>query len=165
MIVIPKHIAEEAGRRGLDLEEFVLRALGEALNLDPEELLKTRVEIAERNLAEAREYAAKGNPIQASEKLYRAVEECIKALVEKHKTPQLEIVRKRGRWDTWLLGQAATDLSKMLGEERIKHTWAVAYDVHVWGPHDAKYRVEDVDAAMPLAEWLLNYTKRAIKAE
>ena len=165
MIVIPKHIAEEAERRGLDLEEFVLRALGEALNLDPEEVLKVRVEIAERSLAEAREYAAKGNPVQASEKLYKAVEECIKALAEKHKTPQLEIVRKRGRWDTWLLGQAATDLSKMLGEERIKHTWAVAYDVHVLGLHEAKYRVEDVDAAMPLAEWLLNYTKRAIKAE
>ena len=66
VIVIPKHIAEEAERRGLDLEEFVLRALGEALNLDPVEVLKVRVEIAERSLAEAREYAAKGNPVQAS---------------------------------------------------------------------------------------------------
>ena len=162
LIVVPRHIAEEAEKRGLDIQELVLRALGEALNLDPEEVAKARVEIARKSLAEAREYVARGDPIQAGEKLYKAVEECLKALAEKHKAPQLEAAKKRGRWDTWLLGQAATDLSRRLGEERIKHAWAVAYDVHVWAFHEAKYRVEDVEAALPLAEWLLSYTEKAL---
>ena len=121
------------------------------------------LELAEKNLAEAKELIAKGDPVQASEKLYKAVEECIKALAEKLRAPQLEAARKRGRWDTWLLGQAATDLSKRLGEERVKYAWAAAHDVHVWGLHEAKYRVEDAEATLPLAEWLLSYAKKVLE--
>jgi hypothetical protein len=58
-----------------------------------------------------------------------------------------------------LLGQAATDLSKILKEERISYAWSKAYEIHVWGFHEAKYRVEDVESAIPIIEWLINYTK------
>lgn len=61
------------------------------------------------------------------------MEECIEALAEKHETPQL-VIGKRKRRDARLLGQAATDLSGMLGEERIKRAWAVAYDMCVGLP-------------------------------
>lgn len=41
---------------------------------------------------------------------------------------------------------AATDLSKMLNEDRIRLAWKDAYDVHIWGFHKAKYRIDDVKA-------------------
>ena len=44
------------------------------------EELETRMEIAEYMLRRAREELEQGDPVQASEKLYKAVEECIKVL-------------------------------------------------------------------------------------
>lgn len=55
--------------------------------------------------------------------------------------------------------------AKKLGEERIRHAWAQAYEVHVWGFHEAKYRVEDVEATLPLAKWLLEYTKKTLERQ
>ena len=161
--IIPKRIVEEIEKRGLDIEELLYRALKELLSLDPGEIARARVEIAEKSLEEARGFMAKGDVVQASEKLYKAVEECIKALAEAVDVPQLETARRRGKWETWLLGQAATDLSKKLGEERILYAWSRAYEIHVWGFHEVKYRVEDVEAALPVIEWLLNYTKKFIE--
>lgn len=161
-IYLPKKVVEKLEEKGLDIGEFVIRALTEVAGLDPEELTSVRVELAEKNLEEAKEFVAKRDVTQASEKLYKAVEECIKALSEKFRLPQLDIIRRRGRWDTWLLGQAATDLSRLLGEEKIRYAWTIAYDVHVWGFHEAKYRVEDVESAIPIVEWLINYTKEML---
>ncbi len=161
-IHVPKKLVDEAKRRGLDVSELVLNATASALDLDAREVASARLEPAEKSLREAKEFIERRDVVQASEKLYKAVEECIKALAEVFNVPQLEEVRKRGRWDTWLLGMAATDLSKKLGEDRIRLVWKDVYDIHVWGFHEAKYRVEDVEAALPLVEWLLNYTKQVI---
>ncbi len=163
VVYIPKKIVEEIRNRGLDLQELVLKILKKELGLDPQELAEARVEIAEKILQDAKKYIEMRDVVQASEKLYKAVEECIKALAEVLKVPQLEEVEKRGKWDTWLLGRAATDLSKILREDRIRLAWANAYDIHVWGFHEVKYRIEDVEAALPLAEWLLNYTRQVIR--
>jgi len=163
VIHVPKRIIEEARRRGVDVEEVVLKALASAINADDRTVIAARLELAEEMLSEAREYIARGDVVQASEKLYKAVEECIKALAEALKAPQLEEVERRGKWDTWLLGMAATDLSRLLKEDRVRFAWTVAYDVHVWGFHEAKYRVEDVEAALPLAEWLLSYVKKTTR--
>jgi hypothetical protein len=51
----------------------------------------------ERFLAEGRGYVEKGDPVQASEKIYKAVEECIKALAEKQRLPEFEEARREGR--------------------------------------------------------------------
>ena len=161
-IAIPERIAEEIERRGLDIEELVLKAISRALHLDPEEIIKVRIELAGRSLAEAEDYIAKEDPVQASKKLYKAAEECIKALAEKFKV-QLETVEKRGKWDTWLLGQASRDLAERLGEEKLIHAWTNAYDIHVWGFHEAKYRTEDVRKSLPIIKWLLDYTRKTIE--
>jgi len=161
-IYVPKKLVDEARKMGIDISELVLNAIANVLDLDPSEVASARLELAEKSLEEAREFIKQRNAVQASEKLYKAVEECIKALAEVFNASQLKEVRKRGKWDTWLLGMAATDLSKRLGEERIRLAWKDAYDIHVWGFHEAKYRVEDVEAALPLAEWLLSYTKQVI---
>lgn len=76
--------------------------------------------MASRFLEEANVYLEKSDVIQASEKMYKIVEECIKALAEVFNVPQLEEVKRRGRWDTWLLGMASTDLSRILEEDKIR---------------------------------------------
>jgi len=72
------------------------------------------------------------------------VEECIKALAELYDTPEHREAAREGRWWAQLLGKAARRLARELNEPRIEYAWAVAYDVHVWGFHEAKYTVEDV---------------------
>ncbi|ABL78372.1 PaREP1 family protein [Thermofilum pendens] len=161
-ITIPERLVKEAVKKGLDIEASAVDP-AKTLNTDPS--AEARLELAEKSLGEAEEYLAKGDVVQASEKLYKAVEECVKALAEKLGAKQAEEARRRGRWDTWLLGMAATDLARTLGEDRVRLAWKDAYDVHVWGFHEAKYRVEDVEAALPLARWLLDYAAKIVKAE
>ncbi len=162
-IMIPGRFVEEARRRGFELEDIVLMALAEILEIDPSEVARLRLEMAEKMLKGAEEHISRGDVVRASEKLYKTVEGCIKALAERLGVSQLEEVRRGKRWDTWLLGMVSTDLSKILREERISLAWSKAYEIHVWGFHEAKYRIEDVEAALPLARWLLEYTKRIVE--
>jgi len=131
VVYIPKRIAEEAARRGLDIDDLVLNAVIEELKLDPSEVPRVRVELAERFLEEAKTHLEKGDPVRASEKLYKVAEECVKALAEAFDLPELEEARKRGRWTAYLLGSASRSLAKKLNEPRVEYVWAVAYDVHV----------------------------------
>ncbi len=62
----------------MDIEDLVMYALMNAMKLDPGELAKARLELAGKYLSEAKEYIDRGDAVQASEKLYKAVEECIK---------------------------------------------------------------------------------------
>jgi hypothetical protein len=45
--------------------------------------VKENIEFIEKFLADGNEYIKRRDPVQASEKLYKVVEECIKALTEK----------------------------------------------------------------------------------
>lgn len=94
----------------------------------------------------------------------KAVEECIKTLARLHNLPEYEKAVKEGRWWTQLLGKAARRLARKLNEPRIEFTWSIAYDIHVWGFHEAKYSIEDIEGDLKHAEWLLNYTKQAARA-
>lgn len=163
VITIPKRLVEEARKKGIDVEDVIIRALAQVSGLDPQIVAWSRLDIAEKMLEEAREYIAKNNVIQASEKLYKAVEECIKALAEVLRVQVLEEAERRGKWETWLLGKASRQLAEKLGEDRIRLAWKDAYDIHVWGFHEHKYDIDDVRAALPLAKWLLNYAKEVLK--
>jgi hypothetical protein len=140
--------------------DLVISALGE--EVDPRVALEARVELAEKYLAEAKEYLAKGDAVQASEKLYKVVEECIKALAQRYNTPEHREAAREGRWWAQLLGKAARRLARELNEPRITDAWSRAYDVHVWGFHEAKYTVEDVKEDVGYVEWLLNYVKQRV---
>jgi hypothetical protein len=154
---IPERIVEEIERRGLS----VVYPPAFSRGLDPGIAAGARVELAEKYLAEAEEHLARGDAVQASEKLYKVVEECIKALAELYDTPEHREAAREGRWLAQLLGKAARRLARELNEPRIEYAWAVAYDVHVWGFHEAKYTIEDVKGDLEHASWLLNYTKQA----
>ena len=58
---------------------------------------RKRLELAERFLAEGRELIDK-DPVQASEKLYKAAEEAVKIIAIALKLPEADEAVKRGRW-------------------------------------------------------------------
>ncbi|NPB01057.1 MAG: superfamily I DNA and RNA helicase and helicaseubunit [Crenarchaeota archaeon] len=163
IIYVPRSLYEKAREKGIDVQDLVISILREKLGLDPRDVAEAHVELAERYLEEAKQYLEKGDPVQASEKLYKVVEECIKALAESLDVPEAGKAREFGRWFAWLLDKAARRISKILNEEKIFATWTRAYDLHVWGFHEAKLDIEDVRLDLPYVEWLLEYTRKIIR--
>ena len=73
------------------------------------------------------------DPIQASEKLYKAAEEAVKALAVHHRLEDVLVrVRERGRWTVSLLSKAVTRLAKIIGQW-VLDAWDHAWVLHVWG--------------------------------
>ena len=62
----------------------------------------------------------------------------------------------------WLLGEAARSVADRLGESVVLEAWAVAYDIHVWGFHEAKYGVGRVVVGLRYVERLLGLTRRVL---
>ena len=86
--------------------------------------------MAEKFLEDGRELVSK-DPIQASEKLYKATEECIKALAI-HLGLE-DITRKageRGRWTVTELEKAVEAISDRVGEW-FRETWDSAWLLHL----------------------------------
>jgi hypothetical protein len=129
-------------------------------DIDSGTVVEARVELAEKYFAEAKECMGRGDAVQASEKMYKVVEECIKALAQRYNMPEHQVAVNEGRWWTQLLGKAARGLSRTLNEPRITDIWARAYDIHVWGFHEAKYAIEDIEEDIKHIDWLLNYVKQ-----
>ncbi len=163
VVEVPRRLYEEAVKRGIGVEELIISVLRERLGLGPREVAEARLELAERFLEEAKEYLRRGDVVQASEKLYKAAEECVKVLAEHLGLPEAGKAKGCGRWYTWLLGRAAARASRLLGEPRIRSAWANAYDVHVWGFHEAKYDVETLEAVLPDVEWLVGYVRQLLQ--
>jgi len=131
--------------------------------LDPKEVAAAHIEVAEHFLGEAKEYVEKGDPTQASEKLYKVAEECIKALAIKFNTPEVGDVEREGRWWTKLIAKVSRTLSAVLSDPLIRYAWEDAYDLHVWGFHEAVYSVDQVKTSIPTIEQLLAKTKELIQ--
>ncbi len=112
-------------------------------------------------MSEAREYVDKGDAVQASEKLYKAAEEVVKALAEKYRTPEYQEFMREGRWHTYLLGMASKTLAKELGYW-VLDGWNAAYDLHVWGFHERKYTIEYVKVSMKKIEEMVREARKVI---
>ncbi|MFP3280383.1 MAG: PaREP1 family protein, partial [Vulcanisaeta sp.] len=104
-ISVPRRLIDALEENGLSIVDAITIVLGN--RLDPHEIARARIELAEKYLEEAKDYINKKDAVQASEKMYKVVEECIKALAETLNTPETQEARKNGRWFTWLLGSAA----------------------------------------------------------
>jgi len=164
-ISVPKRAVERARELGLDLESIAIEVLLRELKLDPAEEIETRLELAKGFLDEAKSYIVRGDAVQSSEKLYKAAEGCIKVLAQLLNIPEVAKARELGRWFTWLLDKAARSISKTLGEHRVKSAWDAAYSLHVWGFHEAKLTVEDIEIDVPQIEWLIEYTEKLVKEQ
>jgi len=71
-VTIPERLARLIRGRGVDVESFVIEAVEKSLELDPQEELFTRLEVAIHMLRRAEEELGRGDAVQASEKLYKA---------------------------------------------------------------------------------------------
>ena len=161
VVVLPRSIVERARSLGVDLEAAVLEAVAERLGMDPREEAGVHVELAERFFREGVEVLER-DPVQASEKLYKVAEECVKALAKHLRLEEvLSRVKARGRW-------TVTDLERVVGEvagkidERFITWWDSANYLHVWGFHEAKLDVKSVKMRMPHVESMLRRTKEVL---
>jgi hypothetical protein len=112
-------VAEELKRRGVDAEALVVDFLVGLLKLDPQAAAESHLELAVRYLEEGGNLADR-NPVQASEKLYRAAEEAVKALATYFDLRDiLEGVERSGRWSAGKLGKAVFEDFREGGIERM----------------------------------------------
>lgn len=121
--------------------------------------LDARFKLSETCLQKAKEYLAKNDPMQASEKLYKAMEESIKFLAEFHTLSEAGTAEKNGKWSTGLLGTSAKKLTERLSKNEIDEARTQAWDAHVQGFHENKYGTKEVASVVPYVEWLVKYVQ------
>ena len=125
------------------------------------EVLK-HLELAERFLEEGKALMDK-DPIQASEKFYKAAEEVVKTLTVYYNLSDiLKIVERKGRWTVTELEEAVELISQRVGEWFIT-SWDSAWAVHVWGFHEAKLNSKAVKIRVPYIERMVLEAKKLIR--
>jgi len=161
-VVIPRRLVEELKGRGFDVESLVIDVLVKSLGLDPRVAVESHLELSLRYLDEGKALVDK-DPVQASEKLYKAVEEAVKALAVYYSLDDiLRRVSERGRWTAGELEKTVLRVSERLGEWFL-HSWDNAWTLHVWGFHEAKFDSEDVLRRLPSIERLVLESLRIVR--
>ena len=104
--------------------------------------LELRVELMRRFLEEGRRLVDE-DPVQASEKLYKAAEEAVKSLVHSLGMDDvLKAAEGRGRWTVTDLERVVRRLKDL--EPEVVAWWDNANYLHVWGFHEARLSVEKI---------------------
>jgi hypothetical protein len=152
---------DELVERGIDVETYVVDMLAKAVGLDPVAVAEAHLELAVGFLAEGKALADR-DPVQASEKLYKAAEEAVKALAHLNLSEVLRRVEERGRWTVADLEKAVLRSSERLGGW-VRQSWDAAWVLHVWGFHEARLDAEDVKARAPDVERLVEGARRVLE--
>jgi hypothetical protein len=161
-VVIPRRVAEELKRRGVDVEPLVVDFLVGLLKLDPQAAAESHLELAVRYLEEGRNLIDR-DPVQASEKLYKAAEEAVKALAAYFDLKDiLEDVERSGRWSVGKLEKAVLRISEKVGEW-FRSSWDAAWALHVWGFHEAMFDPEDVRTRLSNIEGMVSEAQRIVE--
>ncbi|GAB6947061.1 PaREP1 family protein [Vulcanisaeta sp. JCM 16161] len=150
---IPRLILDEAEKRGIDIIDLIARAL----SLDPSTTTKAHLELAEKSLNEG-ESLIDRDPEQASEKLYKAAEEAIKALAITLGLDEAKKASEIGRWTAQLLFDAVDNTTDRLGRREVRW-WKSAWFLHVEGFHEARLRPDQVRRDLPDIEALVNLAR------
>jgi hypothetical protein len=161
-LYIPSKLVEEARRRGFDVESLAVELLVRTLNLDPQIAVEAHLELSHRYLGEGKALVNR-DPVQASEKLYKAAEEAVKALVIFYNLQEiLSRVEGRGRWVVSDLEKAVEAISERLGGWFLQ-SWDNAWALHVWGFHEAKLDSKAVEMRLPYVERMVLEAERIIR--
>jgi len=159
---VPSKLVEEARRRGFDVESLVVDLLVRTLNLDPRVAGEAHLELSHRYLGEGRALVNR-DPIQASEKLYKAAEEAVKALAIFYNLQDvLAGVEEKGRWTVSYLEKAVEAISERLGGWFLQ-SWDNAWALHVWGFHEAKLDSKAVEIRLPYVERMVLEAEKIIR--
>jgi hypothetical protein len=122
------------------------------------EVLK-HLELAERFLEEGKALMDK-DPIQASEKFYKAAEEVVKTLTIYYNLSDiLKTIERKDRWTVTELEEAVELISQRVGEWFIT-SWDSAWAIHVWGFHEAKLNSKAVKIRVPYIERMVLEAKK-----
>ena len=97
--------------------------------------------------------------VQASEKLYKAAEEALKALSEVYAPDLCEEAERRARWTITLLFKAVERIAESLGRG-IRHRGDAAWFLHVEVFHEARRDIESVTKRMEDVEEFVNLANR-----
>jgi hypothetical protein len=103
------------------------------------------------------------DPIQASEKLYKAAEEVVIDLtIYFNLSDIIEKVNERKRWTVTELDKASRLISEKLGKW-FRSSWDVAWALHVWGFYEAKLDSESVRDRLLDIEKMVMETQKVVK--
>jgi hypothetical protein len=161
-LYVPSKLVEEARRRGFDVESLVVDLLVRTLNLDPRVAGEAHLELSHRYLGEGRALVNR-DPIQASEKLYKAAEEAVKALAVFYNLQDvLAGVEDKGRRTVSYLEKAVEAISERLGGWFLQ-SWDNAWALHVWGFHEAKLDSKAVEIRLPYVERMVLEAEKIIR--
>ncbi len=150
-------LINEAKRRGIDIIDLITKAL----NLDLHEQSRVRLEIAEKFLGEGVNLIDK-DPVQASEELYKAAGEAVKALATALGLDEARAL-EQGRWTTQPLFDAVDHAADKLGKREIRW-WRSAWVLHVEGFHEARLRPDQIRRDVPDIEALVNLARNILGA-
>lgn len=160
---IPRKLVEYAKKSGIDLESKFYEYLQSEIQLDPKDEVVLHLELAQHFLKEGRNFVD-GDPVQASEKLYKAAEECAKALALHFDFRDLlEKVEERGRWTVTELEKVVERISDKVGDW-FRSSWDSAWVLHVWSFHEAKPDSEAVKRRLKDVVKIVDKTKDMISA-
>lgn len=102
-----------------------------------EELKRKYIPEILKRLGEFEEYINKRDPVQASEKIYKAAEEFIKLMAELRSLPEAKEAKTQGKWSRRLIDKASYDLE-------LAYLFDMADKLHIWAFHERAMDVEDV---------------------
>jgi hypothetical protein len=161
-ISIPRKLFDEIVKKGIDIESYIIDLLTKMFNLDPIVSVESHLELSMKYLDEGRSLIDK-DPIQASEKLYKAAEEVVKALtIYFNLSDIIEKVNERKRWTVTELDKASRMISEKLGKW-FRSSWDTAWALHVWGFHEAKLDSESVRDRLPDIEKMVMEAQKVVK--
>jgi hypothetical protein len=161
-LYVPGKPVEEARRRGFDVESLVVDLLVRTFNLDPQVAVEAHLELSLKYLDEGRALVNR-DPVQASEKLYKAAEEAVKALAIFYNLQDvLAGVEEKGRWTVSYLEKAVEAISERLGGWFLQ-SWDNAWALHVWGFHEAKLDSKAVEMRLQYVERMVLEAEKIIR--
>jgi hypothetical protein len=161
-ISIPRKLFDGIVKKGIDIESYIIDLLTKMFNLDPIVSVESHLELSMKYLDEGRSLIDK-DPIQASEKLYKAAEEVVKALtIYFNLSNIIEKVNERKMWTVTELDKASRMISEKLGKW-FRSSWDTAWALHVWGFHEAKLDSESVRDRLPDIEKMVMEAQKVVK--
>ncbi|ADY00781.1 PaREP1 domain containing protein [Vulcanisaeta moutnovskia 768-28] len=154
---IPQSLIDVLRRRGLDVD-YIIDILTTKLELDPSDAARAHAELALTAFNEGLSFVDKGDVMQASEKLYKAVEECIKALAIVRGLDEAKEALSKGRWTVSLLDNAASKLGEI-----VERAWDAAYFLHINGFHEVRIGIDEVRRRVKYITPLIEELRREVK--
>lgn len=161
-ISIPRRLFDQITKKGIDIESYIIHLLTKMFNLDPTVSVESHLELSMKYLNEGKSLIDK-DPIQASEKLYKAAEEVVKALtIYFNLSDIMEKVNERKRWTVTEMDKASRFISEKLGKW-FRSSWDTAWALHVWGFQEAKLDSESVRDRFPDIEKMVMEAQKVVK--